>query len=298
MKRIRRRSFFDASARRRIEHLFDAGSFREFLPPTRKRVSPHLRHFNVPCSFDDGAIVGEATLDGKRVLVFAQEGRFLGGALGEVHASKIVGLLKRAAHDKPAAVVGLLDSGGVRLQEANVGEIGATEIIRSAFDARAAGVRVVGLVGGVCGCFGGMGIISCCLDALIASEHGRVGVSGPEVIETNVGVQEFDSRDKALVWRTTGAKNRYLLGIVTKLVEDHIPDYRAALAEYLKSPAPSPSTDLAPLEAAVGVLRQRLDSFGQARDAREIWKAMGIAEPNQVPDMTAAEVSALKGARS
>ncbi len=228
MPRMRRQSFYDATARDRVAHLFDAGSFREFLPPTLKRVSPHLGHFNVPVEFDDGVIVGEAKVNGTAVLAFAQEGRFSGGALGEVHASKIVGLLRRAMRDKPAAVVGLLDSGGVRLQEANVGEIGATEIMRSAFDARAAGVRVIGLIGGVCGCFGGMGIASCCLDTLIASEHGRIGVSGPEVIETNVGVQEFDSRDKALVWRTTGAKNRLLFGIVSRLVEDHIPDFRGA----------------------------------------------------------------------
>jgi malonate decarboxylase beta subunit len=294
MSRTRRQSFFDASARNRIAGLFDEGSFREFVPPTLKQVSPHLAHFNIPCSFDDGAVVGEAALEGTHVLVFAQEGRFMGGALGEVHASKIVGLLRRACRDKPKAVVGLLDSGGVRLQEANVGEIGADEIIRAAFDARAAGTRIVGLIGGVCGCFGGMGIISCCLDALIATEHGRIGVSGPEVIETNVGVQEFDSRDKALVWRTTGAKNRYLFGIISRLVEDHVPDFRAALVDYLKSPAQPFTSDLPPLEAAVSALRQRLESFGSKRDACEIWKAQGIADPSQVPEMTPAELTAFR----
>jgi malonate decarboxylase beta subunit len=294
MPRTRRQSFYDASARNRIAGLFDEGSFREFVPPTLKQVSPHLPHFNVPCSFDDGAIVGEAALEGTHVLVFAQEGRFMGGALGEIHASKIVGLLRRAARDRPKAVVGLLDSGGVRLQEANVGEIGADEIIRAAFDARAAGVRVVGLIGGVCGCFGGMGIISCCLDALIASEHGRIGVSGPEVIETNVGVQEFDSRDKALVWRTTGAKNRYLFGIIARLVEDHLPDFRAALVDYLESPVQPFTTDLLPLEDVAVSLRKRLEAFGKNRDAREIWKALGIIDPDQVPEMTPAELTALK----
>ena len=37
-------------------------------------------------------------------------------------------------------------------------------------------------------------------------------MSGPEVIETNRGVEEFNSRDRALVWRTMGGKNRRLLG--------------------------------------------------------------------------------------
>lgn len=294
MPRKLRHSFYDATARLRIAHLFDPNTFREFLPPTEKRTSPHLGHFNVPVSYDDGAIVGEAKLEGRPVLLFAQEGRFLGGALGEVHASKIVGLLKRALRDKPAAVVGLLDSGGVRLQEANVGEIGATEIIRSAFEVRAAGIPIVGLVGGVCGCFGGMGIISCCLDALIASEHARVGVSGPEVIETNVGVQEFDSRNKGLVWRTTGAKNRLLFGIVARIVEDHLGEFRAALLDLLSKPLPSSGTDLEPLEAQLTSLRQRLNSYGKMHDATDIWKAMGVPDPAQVPEMTAAEVTALK----
>ena len=42
------------------------------------------------------------------------------------------------------------------------------------------------------------------------AEPGRIAVSGPEVIETNRGVEEFDSRDRALVWRTMGGKNRRL----------------------------------------------------------------------------------------
>ncbi len=293
MLRTRRQSFYDATARDRLAHLFDANSFREFVPPTLKRLSPHLGHFNVPVAFDDGVVVGEAKLEGKPVLTFAQEGRFLGGALGEVHASKIVGLLRRAVRDRPATVVGLLDSGGVRLQEANVGEIGASEIIRAVLEARAAGVRVVGLIGGVCGCFGGVGIISCCFDALVASENARIGVSGPEVIETNVGVQEFDSRDKALVWRTTGAKNRLLFGIVSRLVEDHIPDFRKALLEVLAEPTAPAGAELGPLEAHLEILRQRLNSFGLMHDASEIWKAMGIADPNQVPEMDAAAATAL-----
>ena len=47
-------------------------------------------------------------------------------------------------------------------------------------------------------------------------------MSGPEVIETARGVEEFDSRDRALVWRVTGGKHRYLLGEVDRLVEDDV----------------------------------------------------------------------------
>ena len=68
-------------------------------------------------------IVGRGTLDGKRVLVAAQEGRFMGGAFGEVHGAKLTGLLRAARElgDKIEAVLILFDTGGVRLQEANAG---------------------------------------------------------------------------------------------------------------------------------------------------------------------------------
>jgi malonate decarboxylase beta subunit len=94
----------------------------------------------------------------------------------------------------------------VRLQEANAGLIAVSEVMRAILSARAAGVAVLGAIGGRYGCFGGMGIAARCCDALVMSEEGRLGLSGPEVIETARGVEEFDSRDRALVWRTVGGK--------------------------------------------------------------------------------------------
>jgi malonate decarboxylase beta subunit len=51
-------------------------------------------------------------------------------------------------------------------------------------------------------------------------------MSGPEVIETANGVEEFDSRDRALVWRTTGGKHRYLIGDCQQLVSDDTDAFR------------------------------------------------------------------------
>ena len=45
---------------------------------------------------------------------------------------------------------------------------------------------------------------------------------GPEVIETVAGVEEFDARDRALVWRVTGGKHRYLIGDCSTIVRDDI----------------------------------------------------------------------------
>src|SRR5437899_13007122 len=151
----------------------------------------------------------------------------MGGAFGEVHGAKLTGLL-RAACTLQRDVLILFDTGGVRLQEANAGELAIAEIMRALIEARAAGVKVVGLIGGRAGCYGGGGLIAGCCSALAVSEQGRISVSGPEVIETNRGVEEFDSRDRALVWRTMGGKHRRLLGGADAFVDDTVQDFREA----------------------------------------------------------------------
>ena len=75
------------SARERLLGLLDDGSFREILP--LKGWSIPLRQLDTPAAFDDGIIVGRGTLDGNPVLVAAQEGGFMGGAVGEVHGAKL-----------------------------------------------------------------------------------------------------------------------------------------------------------------------------------------------------------------
>ncbi|MBE2205379.1 MAG: biotin-independent malonate decarboxylase subunit beta [Chthoniobacterales bacterium] len=292
MKQTPRISFYEASARQRVAGLLDPGSFREILPPTEKRTSPHLGLFDAPVSFDDGVVIGEGTLEGKPVAIFAQEGKFRGGSLGEVHAAKITGLILRAAARKPQAVLGLLDSGGVRLEEANAGEIGSTEIMRAIFEARRVGVPVIGLLGGSCGCFGGASIIAGCCDALVASEEARLSVSGPEVIETVMGVEAFDSRDRALVWRTTGGKNRFLFGKVATLVDDHIPAFRTAASALVR---PSTPLRLDSLRTERDALVRRIATFGTCTDAKQIWEKMGLPA-DRVSDMTAAELTAAKPA--
>ncbi len=278
-----KQSWYEASARQRIAGLVDRGSFAEFIGPERRETSPHLSIFDLPRQFDDGIAVGAATLGGKPVLVAAQEGRFMGGAFGEVHGAKLTGLLRAAGAMKRDVVIAF-DTGGVRLQEANAGELAIAEIMRALLVARTSGVRVVGLVGGRAGCYGGGGLIAGCCSTLIISEQGRISVSGPEVIETNKGVEEFDSRDRALVWRTMGGKHRMLLGGADVFVDDEVSAFRDAALAALDRPA---KLDSATLAAEQARLERRLVRFGQARDAVDIWTALGITDPQAVPDLAA-----------
>jgi malonate decarboxylase beta subunit len=250
-------------------------------------MSPHLAQFNLTGAFDDGLIVGRGRLKGDLVFVAVQEGRFLGGAFGEVHGAKLVGLLRTAREgaglNRPRAVLLLLDTGGVRLQEANAGELAISETINAIIAARLAGIAVVALIGGRAGAFGGGGIVTACCSRIAVSEHARIGVSGPEVIETNKGVEEFDSKDRALVWRITGGRTRALLGGADRYVRDRIKDFRTAAIDLV---ATAPPFSAATLAAEQRRLADRLAHYGDCRDAPEIWRKAGLPEPDRMADIT------------
>jgi malonate decarboxylase beta subunit len=280
-------SFFEATARVRVAALVDKGSFTEFCPPSNRYTSPHLARLDAPVAFDDGVVVGSATFDGRHILVAAQEGKFNGGAVGEVHGAKIRGLLDRAVIEKPAAVLLLVDSGGVRLHEANAGLIAISEIMRALMATQAAGVPVFALVGGSCGAFGGMGIVTRLCDEVIMSEEGRLGLSGPEVIETVKGVGEFDSRDRSLVWRVTGGKVRRAIGEATRLVDDDVSAFRQEAIAALNNRRYAVN-NLTTLKNDHATLVTRRKKYANMIDGLEIWQQTGFAHPEGVPMLTTA----------
>lgn len=290
-------SFAECSARERIQQIFDADSFREWLPPEDRVTSPHLAQLGIPSSLDDGIAIGRAMLNGHPVFVAAQEGGFMGGGVGEVHGAKLVGLLRRALRDRPEAVIVLADSGGVRLHEANAGLIAVSEVIRAVLDVRHAGIPVVFLIGGLNGCFGGMGIVARCADHIVMSDTGRLAMSGPEVIEASNGVEEFDARDRALVWRTTGGKHRWLTGDCDQLVEDSIAAFRVAALQALNQSHP---VTLERLEQEHRRLRARVAALppgawrGDGTDAYRVWVDLGVDQPERVPDLDAPAVRDLR----
>ncbi|MEN1993235.1 MULTISPECIES: biotin-independent malonate decarboxylase subunit beta [Stenotrophomonas] len=281
-------SFYEADARERIAGLLDAGSFSEFVGPARRIISPHLAQLDQPGAFDDGIVVGAGSLCGRPVLIAAQQGQFMGGGVGEVHGAKLTGLLERAVAVRPDAVLLLLDSGGVRLHEANAGLVAISEIMRAVLATRAAGIPVFALIGSGNGAFGGMGIVARCCTAVVMSEEGRLSLSGPEVIETVRGVEEFDSRDRALVWRVTGGKHRYLIGDAVQLVPDRIDAFGQAALSLIDTHTEA-DDPLQALEQAHTRLDARINAYGDCRDGLEVWRLQGIVDADQLPLLETAD---------
>jgi malonate decarboxylase beta subunit len=239
---LRRKSFIELRARERALALLDHGTFRELLGPFDRLESPWLSEQGVVPQTDDGLIVARGTLAGKDSAVLAIESQFQGGSIGEVSGAKMAAALDLAHADaergRPVQVVLLLETGGVRLQEANLGLEAIAEINSSLLALRKY-VPVVGVISGMVGCFGGMSITAGLCSYLIMTRAGRLGLNGPEVIEEQSGIEEFDSKDRQLIWAVNGGEQRYATGFVDDLVEDDVELIRQRVIEAFGRGLPS-----------------------------------------------------------
>jgi malonate decarboxylase beta subunit len=225
MQFLARKSLIELNARERAQALLDEGTYRELLGPFDRLESPWLPMQGVVPQADDGLIVARGKLGGKDSAILAIEGQFQGGSIGEVSGAKVAAALDLAHEDaekgRPIQVVLLLETGGVRLQEANLG-LEAIAEINSSLIALREHVPVVGIIAGMVGCFGGMSITASLCSYLIMTREARLALNGPEVIEEQSGIEEFDSKDRQLVWGVNGGEQRYAAGFVDALVEDDV----------------------------------------------------------------------------
>lgn len=216
-------AFTELSARERARAVLDEGSFRELIGPFDRLESPHLAPQGIVPQSDDGAVVARGTIDGERAVVVALEGRFQGGGIGEVNGAKLAGSLELAAQDwetgTPIRPVILLETGGIRLQEANLGLLAIADIHAAIVRLRRH-TPVVGVIAGMVGCFGGMSIAAGLCTDLVMTREGRLGLNGPEVIEQEAGVDELDSTDHALIWSMIGGEQRTTTDLADRLVDD------------------------------------------------------------------------------
>lgn len=220
---LQSRSFVELGARQRARALLDDGSFRELLDPFDRVTSPWLSKQGIVTQADDGVVVAKGTIDGLPAVIAAIEGAFQGGSMGEVGGAKIAGALELAADDNrngiPTRAVLLLETGGVRLQEANLGLAAIAEIQAAIVELRDH-QPVIGVVAGSVGCFGGMGIAAGLCSYLLVTREARLGLNGPQVIEQEAGIEEYDASDRPFIWSLTGGEQRHASGLADSYVAD------------------------------------------------------------------------------
>ena len=239
---LERQSFVERTARERARGLLDPEGQRELLGPFDRLHSPWLERQGIVPQEDDGVVVLRGRLDGRPAVVLGIEGGFQGGSMGEVGGAKIAAALELALRDAergaPVLPVLLLETGGVRLQEANLGLAVIAEI-HAALVALRRRVPVVGVVAGMVGCFGGMSLAAALCSRLVMTRQARLGMNGPEVIEQEAGVEELDAADRPLVWSLVGGEQRCAVGLADALVEDDVAAVAAAVRAAFGQPPPA-----------------------------------------------------------
>jgi len=147
-------------ARARLELLLDAGTFR----PIRTAVG-------------DGVLSGSGRVQGRPVVVWAQDGSHKGGSLGAAGGETIARAIERAdAAGVP--VIGFPHSGGARLQEG----VAALSAYAAIFRAQAlASVPVLSVVSGACA--GGAAYSPALGDLVVMTESAVMFLTGPKIIE-------------------------------------------------------------------------------------------------------------------
>lgn len=168
-----------SSASQRIEALLDEKSFVEIGAKVTARATDfNLKQNDTP---SDGVITGYGTIEGNRVYVYSQDASVLGGSIGEMHAKKIVGIYDLAMKTG-TPVVGLIDSAGLRLQEAadalnSLGEIYFKQTMAKGV------VPQITAVFGTCG--GGLAIVPSMADFTFMEEKAKLFVNSPNALDGN-----------------------------------------------------------------------------------------------------------------
>ncbi|WP_221563107.1 biotin-independent malonate decarboxylase subunit beta [Alkalihalobacillus sp. TS-13] len=284
-------SLVELDARSRAKAIVDAGSFRELLGPFDQLESPHLEAQGIVPQSDDGVIVARGDIDREPAVIISIEGDFQGGGIGEVSGAKIAGAFELALRDNKNGIrvrpVLIFDTGGVRLQEANYGLLSIAEIGSAIIELRNY-IPVVGLIPGKIGSFGGMSITAGLFSKLIITREARLALNGPEVIEQEAGLEEFDSQNRQQVWQTIGGEQRVAGGLADMLVEDDIPSIKEAIhAVFAKVESEKPRS------AQVECYRNFLRSVDPSKeiepiDVRNLWKRIvhGTSESTPIEQGT------------
>lgn len=169
-----------SKARQRIDAILDDLSFVEIGADVRARATDFgVSRADTP---SDGVITGYGLIESRLVYVYSQDVSVLNGSVGEMHARKIARLYDLALKTG-APVIGLIDSSGMRLQEAT-DALSALSLIA---DKQTDASGVIPQISVVCGNCGGSMAILCALTDFVLMEQkdGRFFLNPPDAVSNN-----------------------------------------------------------------------------------------------------------------
>lgn len=169
-----------SKASQRIAALLDENSFVEIGALVTARATDfNLKQTETP---SDGVVTGYGVIDGNLVYVYSQDASVLNGSVGEMHAKKIVKLYELAMKTG-APVIGIIDSAGLRLQEATDALNGFGEIYLKQSLASGVIPQITAIFGN---CGGGLAIIPTLTDFTFMEEkNAKLFVNSPNALEGN-----------------------------------------------------------------------------------------------------------------
>ena len=189
-----------SKASQRINALLDDNSFVEIGALVTARATDfNMKPGELP---SDGCITGYGVIDGNPVYVYSQDASVMNGSVGEMHAKKITNLYNMA-EKTGAPVIGLLDSAGLRLQEATdalnaFGEIYMKQTLASGV------IPQITAIFGTCG--GGLGLFPTMTDfTFMAEKNAKLFVNTPNALDGNEiskcdsSSAEFQAKESGIV---------------------------------------------------------------------------------------------------
>jgi propionyl-CoA carboxylase beta chain len=212
------------TARERIELLLDHGSFVEFDEFVRHRT--HAFGMEAKRPYGDAVVTGVGTIHGRNVAVFSQDFTIFGGSLGEVAGEKIIKVMDHALKTG-VPMIGILDSGGARIQEGVVALGKYGEIFRR----NTAASGVIPQISIVMGPAAGGAVYSPALTdfVIMVDKSSHMFVTGPDVIKTVTGEDVgFEELGGALTHNKISGVSHYLASD-----EEDALDYARTLIGYL-----------------------------------------------------------------
>ena len=206
-----------SKASQRITALLDDNSFVEIGGLVTARATDfNLKANETP---SDGCITGYRVIDGNPVYVYSQDSSVLNGTIGEMHAKKICNLYDLAMKTG-TPVIGLIDSAGLRLQEATdalaaFGNIYLKQTLASGV------IPQITAIFGTCG--GGLGLFPTMTDFTFMEEkNAKLFVNAPnaldgnEISKCNTAAAKFQAEESGIV--DVVADEATILGKIRELI--------------------------------------------------------------------------------